>query len=177
MQQTLKFFFIFSLILNAALAKVDPPNYDFSLDKFKDFMPGVKVSAINKTYKASEVVFKEGAFVTYKYNIEHLRYKFPIMVQTINGQVTDFYARLPYYFLHNVFHQSLINRYGAQDFYKKTEESALYVWKNKNNFKHIYSGACTITCFPIYYSVIPVDHKFGMGFKPLIEKMQDSVSL
>ena len=140
-------------------------------------MPETKISSINKNYKSNEVVFKSGAFVTYKYYVEHIRYKFPIFVQTINGQVTDFYARLPYYFLHDIFHQSLINRFGNQDFYKKTEESAIYVWKNKNNFKHIYSGACTITCFPIFYSVVPVQHKYGAGYTPIIKKMQESLDL
>lgn len=158
-----------------AWGKVDPPNYDFSVDQFKAFMPGEKLSTINKKYKSTEVVFKGGAFVTYKFYVEHIRYKFPILVQTINGIVTDFYARLPYYFLHDVFHQSLINRYGAQDFYQKTEESAIYVWKNKDNVKHIYSGACTITCFPIFYSAIPVEHKYGAGFEPIIKKMQSSL--
>lgn len=158
-------------------SKVEPPNYNFSVDKFNQFSPGTKLSAINKVYKSSEVVSKEGAFITHKYYVEHIRYRFPILVQTINGVVTDFYARLPYYFLHDIFHQSLINRFGAQDFYKKTEESAIYVWKNKNNLKHIYSGACTITCFPIFYSVIPVKHNYGNGFKPIIKKMQESLKL
>lgn len=168
------FAFILFFISSLSWAKVEPPNYDFSLDQFKDFMPGNKISTINKKYKFSEVVFKESAFVTYKYFIEHIRYRFPILVQTINGEVTDFYARLPYYFLHDIFHQSLINRYGAQDFYQKTEESAIYVWKNKKNLKHIYSGACTITCFPLFYSVLPEKHQYGSGFKPLIQKLQES---
>lgn len=166
----------FTLLTQIAWGKVDPPNYDFSVDKFQDFMPGKKISAINKKYKFSEVIFKGGAFVTYKYYVEHIRYRFPILVQFINGEVTDFYARLPYYFLHDIFHQSLINRYGAQDFYQKTEESAIYVWKNKNNIKHIYSGACTITCFPIFYSAIPVNHKYGDSFKPIIKRMQESLN-
>lgn len=164
--------FFLILVTQVTWGKVDPPNYDFSIDKFNDFMPGKKISSINKKYKNTDIVFKEGAFVTYKYYVEHIRYRFPILVQSINGIVTDFYARLPYYFLHDIFHQSLINRYGPQDFYQKTEESAIYVWKNKKNLKHIYSGTCTITCFPIFYSVIPVKHKYGQGFEPIIKKMQ-----
>ena len=26
-----------------------------------------------------------------------------------------------------------------------------YIWKNKDGNKYIYSGACTITCFPIKF--------------------------
>lgn len=140
-------------------------------------MPTSKLSVIDQKYKNKKVVFKSGGFITYKYYVEHLKYKFPILVQTLNGQVTDFYTKLPSYFLHDVFHQSIINRFGKQDFYKKTEESALYIWKNSknlNNLKIIYSGACTITCFPLFYSVVPVNHNYGSSFKPVLKKMQES---
>lgn len=162
------------IIIVSASAKIEPPNYDFSLDKFQDFMPGKKLSDINIKYPGiKEVLFKEGAFITYKYNIEHIRYKFAVLVQTINGTVTDFHARLPHYFLHDIFHQSLINRLGKQDFYKKTEESAIYIWNDKKNIKHVYSGACTITCFPIFYAVKEVKHKYGSSYKSLLEKFNE----
>jgi hypothetical protein len=154
-------------------SKVEPPNYDFSLDAFELFMPGKKLEEINKIYKFSEIIFKESGFITYKYYVEHIRYRFPILVQTQNGIVTDFYARLPHYFLHDIFHQSLINRLGKQDHYQKTEESALYIWKNKNNNQHIYSGACTITCFPLYYSVVPIEKSRPASLKPLIKRLQE----
>ena len=35
---------------------------------------------------------------------------------------------------------------------KKTGEEAFYVWETAE-LKHVYSAACTITCFPIFYSV------------------------
>ena len=166
---------IFCLIAVTNLtAKIEPPNYNFSVDKFQDFMPGKKLADINKKYPGKkEVMFKQGPFITYKYYIEHIRYKFAILVQTINGAVTDFHARLPQYFLHDIFHQSLINRFGKQDFYKKTEESAIYIWTNKKNINHVYSGACTITCFPIFYAVKEVKHKYGGSYQSLLEKFND----
>ena len=165
------------MITNSAICKVDPPNYDFSVDKFQDFMPDKRIADIEKKYKGKEVIFKSGAFVSYKFYIEHVRYRFPIIVQSISGVVTDFHARLPHYFLHDVFHQSLINRLGKQDFYKKSEESALYIWKNNKNIKHIYSGTCTITCFPIFYAVKKVEHKYGGSYKSLIEKFNTSENI
>jgi hypothetical protein len=167
---------IFYLIsIDSVLAKIEPPNYNFSVDKFQDFMPDKKISQINIKYPGKkEVIFKQGPYTTYKYYIEHVRYKFAVLVQTINGTVTDFHARLPQYFLHDIFHQSLINRFGKQDFYKKTEESAIYVWKNKDNIKHVYSGTCTITCFPIFYAVKKVEHKYGNSYKSLLEKFNET---
>lgn len=163
---------IYLLVSTTSFAKVDPPNYDFSLDSLQKFMPDSKIVEIDKTYKGKkEVIFKQGAFITNKYYVEHLRYKFAILVQSVNGVVTDFHARLPHYFLHDIFHQSLINRYGDQDFYKKTEESAIYIWKNEKNIKHVYSGTCTITCFPIFYAVQKVKHNFGGSYKSLLEKL------
>jgi hypothetical protein len=159
-------------ILSTSLgAKVDPPNYDFSLDKFKLFMPGKSLKNIEAEYKFKELMFKGPNFKTYKFFVEHIRYKFPIFVQFKDGIVTDFHARLPAYFLHDIFHQSLINRLGAQDIYKKSDEQALYIWKNKAKLHHSYSGACGITCYPIFYAVRPVEHKFGAGYTPIIKKL------
>lgn len=157
----------FLLLTKTVYPKVDPPNYDFSLNKFDEFMPGKTLSAENQ----KGLTFNNNGFKTYKIYIEHIRYKFPLFVQTKNNVVTDFFARLPSYFLHDIFHQSLINRLGNQDVYKKVEEQAVYVWKNKNNMRHFYSGGCSITCYPIYYSVKTNDEKFGANFKPLIQKL------
>jgi hypothetical protein len=152
------------------MAKVEPPNYDFSVNKFQLFMPGKKLADIEKVYKFKELTFKNSSFITYKFYVEHIRYRFPIYVQFNNNIVTDFFARLPQYFLHDIFHQSLINRIGPQDVYKKVDEHAVYVWKNKDGLKHSYSGTCTITCFPLYYSVREAKSKFKGNFVPLIKK-------
>lgn len=159
-----------TLSIQTLSAKVDPPNYDFSLDKFKLFMPGNKLPQIEAKYKFKELAFKSANFTTYKFYVEHIRYKFPIFVQFQKGVVTDFYARLPQYFLHDIFHQSLINRIGTQDVYKKVDEHAVYVWKNKDGLRHSYSGACTITCFPLYYSVRGIANKPSGDYTPLIKK-------
>jgi hypothetical protein len=152
------------------MAKVDPPNYDFSLDELKLFSPSSKLANIQKKYPGMLKIKEEAGFTIYRAYVAQLRYKFPVLLQVKDGVVADFYARLPTYFLHNVFHQSLINRYKMQDHYHKDQEQAVYIWKNRDNIHHVYSGACTITCFPMYYTQYPEKHSFG-AYTPLIKKM------
>lgn len=168
MKAFLSILFICSTL--STLAKVEAPNYDFSVDKFKEFMPGTPIAPLILKYKP-EIVGKDSSSTTYKFYIAHIRYKFVTLVQVVDSKITDFHARLPHYFLHDVFHQSLINRYGAQDKYKKNEESALYVWENKKGINHVYSGACTITCFPIFYSAYDFNLKSKGTFTLLMKKM------
>lgn len=150
----MKLFFSFILILLADFtwAKVDPPNYEFSLEVLERFAPGKKREEIEKDYKKSTIISNNGETIVKRYEITHIRYQFPIIVQFRNDTVLDSFARLPSYFLHDVFHQSLINRYGKQDRYQKLEEQAVYQWENAQNMQITYSGACTITCFPIFIS-------------------------
>ncbi len=135
--------------------KVDPPNYDFSLNSFDSFTPGKKITEAEGKFSKGEVMSEKGGIQTQKFFVAHIRYKFPVMVQVRDGEVLDFFARLPSYFLHDLFFQSLVNKMGKQTSYKKVLEEAVYVWE-KDGMKHVYSAACTITCFPIFYSVSPL---------------------
>lgn len=137
-------------------SKVDPPNYDFSLDSFAPFMPGKTLSELNKLYSQNTKMEDADGGVIYRFYVEQLRYRFPVFVLVKGDIIDNFYATLPSYFLHDVFHQSIINRYGMQQTYKKVEESAVYIWNNVNGNSHVYGGTCTITCFPLYYAVFPV---------------------
>lgn len=153
-------------------AKVDPPNYDFSLEAFQPFMPGSSLELIKKSNPKGELQSESGGFSIYKFYIAHIRYKFPIFVQFYDGKVVDFHARLPQYFLHDIFHQSLINRYKKQDKYLNSEEQSVYIWNNIQGNKMIYSGACTITCFPIDYSVISNKAVELSGFKAISNQLR-----
>ena len=133
-------------------AKVEAPNYDFSIDTLADFFPGKDLTTIEGKYGKGEDMGKENGQQTLKYQVAHLRYKFPVIVQVKEGMIEDSLARLPSYFLHDIFFQSLVNRYGKQTSYKRTGEEAYYTWEIPP-LKHVYSAACTITCFPIFYSV------------------------
>ena len=148
-------------------AKVEAPNYDFSLDAFADFFPDKPVAALDGKHGKAEVVSTLDGVQTLKYKVAQIRYKFPVIVQAREGVIEDFFARLPSYFLHDVFFRSLVNRLGKQTGYKKTGEEAFYVW-DAPPLKHIYSAACTITCFPIFYAV----QRQGPTTLPVLEKMK-----
>jgi hypothetical protein len=152
-------------------AKVEAPNYNFSLDALSDFFPDKKLADLEKKMTKGEAVNEVNGIQTIKFNVSHAGYKFPVLVQVKEGVILDFFARLPSYFLHDLFLQSLVNRYGKQNSYKKVGEEAFYVW-DKSPLRHVYSGACTITCFPIFYTVHPIGVQ---GFQPLIQQMQKGV--
>jgi len=168
------FLIYFSTCFYTAKAAVEPPNYEFSIETLQLFMPDQKFDEIQKKYQKYETLYNKNGFKILKFNVEQIRYKFPVLVQFKNDIVTDMHARLPTYFLHNIFHQTLINKLGAQDLYKKIEEQALYIWKNKQNLKHSYFGSCTITCFPVYYSVEKVDHEFGSQYQSIINRLNEN---
>lgn len=155
--------FMFSL---NTFSKVEAPNYNFSLDLFKVFMPGQKFDQIKKEYKNVTIEKKQKGLLTYKVQVNKKRYTFPIFFQIDEKTqlVTDFFTRLPGYFLHDTFHQSIINRFGKQNKYFKKEEAAIYIW-NKKEVTHVYSGGCSITCFPIYYSVYSNKEDYSPIFK------------
>ena len=148
-------------------AKVEKQNYDFSLDTLIDFFPDKNIAALDSKYGKGENMGSSGGTQTLKYYVAQVRYKFPVIVQSKDGVITDFFARLPSYFLHDLFFQSLVNKYGKQTTYKKTGEEANYVWE-KEPLRHIYSAACTITCFTIFYAV----QKSNSPEPSILQKMQ-----
>jgi hypothetical protein len=150
---------------------VEPPNYNFSVDELSKFYPGKKLEELLKEYPNSKIQSNNGGAIIRKFYVTHKQYKFPVLVQARAGVILDFYARLPAYFLHDVFHQSLINRYGKQNKYKKVEESAVYIWTKRSDFKIIYSGGCSITCYPVFLSIIGKAATVSGGFTPIIETM------
>lgn len=151
MMQKLLFAVILATLSWSAFSKVDPPNYNFELAMLDPYMPNKEVAQTGK----SEEVTREGTTVQLRFTLKNERYVFPILAQAKDGKFTDFMARLPQYFSHDLFHQALINKLGKQDSYLKKDETAIYQWKNRDGLRHVYAGACTITCFPIYYAVYP----------------------
>jgi len=143
------FFFLLSLNLGAA---VKAPNQDFKLTELDIFYPGKKTSEIKTKWGDGEVVEK-GPPEIRRYVVAAPNYQIIVLVQIQNDTVIDFYAKLPSYFLHDIFHQSLINKLGKQNRYYLENETAVYVWNNVQGLEHTYASACTITCFPIYYTV------------------------
>lgn len=169
---------LFLLIFSTTLiSKVDPPNYNFSLDSLELFKPGSTLKAIEQKYKIGAIVKKTATTIIYKFYVSQIRYKFPVFVQIHQKKTLDFFARLPTYFLHDIFHQTIINRIGKQDKYFKQEKNAIYTWKNKSGLKHLYSATCTITCFPLYYAVMTLKTPETVtNYKPLFEQMMNITS-
>jgi hypothetical protein len=150
-------------------AKVEKPNYNFDLETLSVFFPGNLLSEIDSKFGKGEGMSDKGGLVTFKYKVNHTNFSFMVLVHAKDGTVEDFFVRLPSYFLHDVFFQSLINRYGKQTTFKKTLEEAYYVW-DAPPLKHTYSASCTITCFPIFYSV----EKKDTLEKSLLREMQSN---
>jgi hypothetical protein len=172
-----------SQLINISQAKVDPPNYNFSIDSLAIFFPGKSLKAIQDKFGKGELMNTKGDTRVFKFYVAYVRYRFPVIIQVKQGTILDFFARLPSYFSHDIFHQSLINRLGKQDRYMKYERSAVYIWNKseKESLQHVYSGACTITCFPQYYSVTPYTPTSAGGvvgdFKSLMQQFNESAAL
>ena len=165
------FLFLFLSVLQTK-AQVTPPNYDFSLDQLAPFFPNNTLSDLQKKFGPGKILEEASGVKLYKFEVNQIRYKFTVLVQIYQEKTLDFYAKLPTHFLHNIFHQTLINKYGPQDEYYKQEKDAIYIWNKKTTHKHLYSGSCIITCFPRYYSVIPKE----LTFRPIIEKIKTTKS-
>ena len=142
-----------------ARGRIIPPNYNFSLDSLEVFHPGKTLLDIEKRYGKGEIIKKGGKIQLMRFYIKQDQYRFSVKVQVKGGKVIDFFANLPSYFLHDVFHQSLINRLGKQTRYFRQENSAVYIWENKGGTDFIYRATCTITCFPIYLTGRPSKSK------------------
>lgn len=153
-------------------AKVEAPNYNFNLETLADFYPEKKIEDVETKYGKAEITGNRNGTQTLKFYVAHIRYKFPVIVQAKDGTILDFFAKLPSYFLHDVFFQTLVNQMGKQKDYKKVGEEAVYGWE-KDSLKHVYSASCTITCFPVFYTVFPFPSK--NGFKPLIVQLKEAV--
>ena len=163
MIKVITFLMFLSSFVLPTWAKVEAYNYNFSLDQLKPLLPG------NKLAEDVQILRQEDGYTLGITYVKQLRYKFAVILQAQDGKIVDMFARLPTYFLHNTFHQSLINRFGKQDGYIKKENSALYIWNDKNGMEHSYNGSCTITCYPDFYYVKKLD--YPEDFTPILETL------
>ncbi|RLA60577.1 MAG: hypothetical protein DRQ89_12665 [Epsilonproteobacteria bacterium] len=163
MMKTITFLIFLNLYVLSAWANVDAYNYNFSLNQLRPLLPG------NQLAEDVQILRQENGYTLGLTYIKQLRYKFAVILQAQDGQIVDMFARLPSYFLHDIFHQSLINRFGKQDDYIKKENSALYIWNDKNGLEHSYNGSCTITCYPDFYYV--KKRNYPEDLTPLMETL------
>ncbi len=151
-------------------AAVDAPNFDFQLDQFKDYLPRQKLAPLGQK-TPPQILHLRGNYQWHKYLLTQPRYQIKIFTQALQGQVADFFAPLPSFFAHDVFLQALINRLGPVQKMDKRGEEAAYFWE-QDNLRHIYAAACTITCFPVYYTVIDLQVPPQEAYVPLWERLQ-----
>jgi hypothetical protein len=109
-----RIFSIFSILLVIFLvpikdlySKVDPPNYNFSLDTLKDFYPGADIKELEKKYGPPEVMSGGGGNLTIKFYVAHIRYKFPVIVQSQEGKILDMFAKLLIFYMMSFINHSL----------------------------------------------------------------------
>ena len=162
-------------------AQVEPPNYNFSLDSLQIFYPPSQLAMVEEKHGAGELVQTLDEYKIYKFYISQIRYKFPVFVQVKNdnGQIQDFFARLPSYFLHDIFHRDLISKMGKQNKYHKKDNAAVYIWNDFEGEEIYYSASCTFTCFPMYLAAIAkreISDDDGEEYRPLLKRLNISQS-
>ncbi len=134
---------------------------NFSLDRLMPFFPNSDFLKVKEGHPDFLTVSSESGPKIIRISYKSSGYLLPIYIHEKDNKVVDFFIRLPSYFVHDLFHQSLINKFGKQDSYFTSGQNALYLWNNKEGNRHIYAATCTITCFPIYYTVSPATIKKG----------------
>ena len=153
------------------LAEIKPPNYDFTFDSLKPYLPGENFTKIkpDKTIQ-SDIFENNGNLVVFRIKLKRANYNIDVYVQTKNDIIVDMYARLPQHFIHDIFLADLQKKYKKQDKYVQKDMSALYVWMNREGNNIIYHGSCSITCFPMFIevvssdkSVVPFYQKFNLA--------------
>jgi hypothetical protein len=118
----------------------------FKITGLNDYLPGKSA--------AHKEAFSLKGYKFYKTNLIHLAYKFPMFLNISDGLIQDFYIRFPSFISHDAIYNELIDLYGMPK-YVKDGRNAIYLWEN--DFKHIYSATCTLTCFPLFYTVFKKD--------------------
>ena len=151
-------------------AAVEAPNFNFNLDNLAVFLPRQKLTDLDQKF-TPQILQTRGAYRWQKYLITQPRYQIKVLAQAWQDQVADFFAPLPSFFSHDVFLQALINLLGPVQKMDKQGEEAVYLWE-QDQLRHIYAAACTITCFPVYYTVIDLRVPPQEAYQPLWERLQ-----
>ena len=169
---------LFALLFSTAAMcqdiAVDDPIYpQFEFSQLAPFQVGKLVADIPPEYKATEINLKNALRIN-QYYLTHLGYKFPIFIQYAETIILDLYVRLPSYLLHDFFHQTLINNYGMQQSYILKDSTAVYTW-DSDGVQRVYSGGCTISCFPIFYTEINSSESRPADYRSLYQLLKESL--
>ena len=161
---------VFLLLSLTVAAEVKAPNYDFKIEQLQDFMPGQKRASLDQQFPGTTLQAQD-LYLWKKYVITKGNYQVRVFTQFLNGKVADLFTPLPSYFSHDVFLQGLIRLLGPAEKIDRRGEDAIYFWK-KDKLHHIYAAACTITCFPVYYTVIDRQQTDLPPYQPLWDRLR-----
>ena len=151
------------------------PQFDFT--QLTSFAPGKKVGEIPKSFGAPIQLEIKNAQEVKLYTIKNKDgYDYPIIIQHVDNEILDFYVRPPSYLLHDFFHRDLIKRYGKQNEYYFENGTGYYIWSN-NEVDIYYSGECTITCFPVFYSQVAAKTKLPPTYKSIGKILEENLTL
>jgi len=166
-------FFLFSL--NSYAQESIFPQFDFT--KITSFLPGKKVSEIPKTFgDPIELELKDAQKVKLFTIKNNDSYTYPLIIQHVDDEILDFYVRPPSYLLHDFFHRDLIKLYGNQNEYYLQNGTGYYIWST-SNVDIYYSGECTITCFPVFYSQVATKNKLPATYKSIGKILEENIDL
>lgn len=161
----------FLLISFPILAKVDAPDYSFTFDKLAPILPGKNKKLLDKKTWPLKLINKEQMINTYEGKLHHKNYNFTFFISTENEKILELFVKLPSYFLHDLFHQSLINRFKKQNKFYNQNSRSIYIWNNTDIGKITYTANCTITCFPDFLHIISKEKSLDKKFNSFILKM------
>jgi hypothetical protein len=136
-----------------SFSKVIPPNYNFNFTELEIFAPDKDFQVIAKKFPKNQIIEIGDTDGIKKLLIKVIakHYSYDVLLHTYQNKNLDFFVRLPSYFLHDFFHQDILDKFGKQTEYKKIKKTGIYRWE-KNGVINIYKATCTITCFPIAFT-------------------------
>lgn len=143
-----------------ALEKSDSKN-SFTLSDIESYLPGKNISDELKTQIKAQLIQNKNDTKLWRFFIKENTYVIALFFQEKNNLILDLYLALPSYFLHDSFHQTLINKFGKQDRFLHHNGTSVYSWINKSDIEILYSATCTITCFPIFLNIYQKNNDSG----------------
>lgn len=138
--------------------------YTLVIESLKNFSPGSAIKMIQEEYGKGREYFRDGDDSIYRFILPGKKFNVTLFVRFKGDVATALWASLPTHLQHHLFHQALIAKHGKQDRYFKKENSGVYIWERDKNTRLIYSGQCTLFCFPLYLAIFSKEQELERAF-------------
>jgi hypothetical protein len=138
-------------------ASISTPNYEFTIKTLENFLPSKPSESLKKENPKFDIIEDNGENKTLRFNFKTKNYSLDIYTQIKKDTIVDTYVRLPQYFNHDLFLKELQTKWKKQDKYFRKDQSAYFVWKNRDQMNILYMGSCSITCFPMFIEFTNLD--------------------